>query len=104
MFKETNKHTNNPYLMVYVSREHPARILARTFRGQAAERPQQLGETQVVFAGHSLGVVAAQHRHHGHKRVLDELLHGLGTPSHGGSRAPSASSASNRNKAPASEF
>lgn len=79
-------------------------MLARTFRGQPAERPQQLGETQVVFAAHSLGVVAAQHRHHGHERVLDKLLHRLSTPSHDGTRARSLSSAFNQNKATASEF
>lgn len=68
-------------------------MLARTFRGQPAERPQELGEAQVVFAGHSLGVVAAQHSYHGHERVLDELLHGLSTPSHGVTRARTMSSA-----------
>lgn len=79
-------------------------MLARTFRGQSAERPQQLGETQAVFAAQSLGVVTAQHRHHRHERVLDELLHGLGTPSHGGTRARTLSSAFNRSKPTASEF
>lgn len=79
-------------------------MLARTFRGQPAERPQQLGETQVVLAGHSLGVVAAQHGHHGHERVLDELLYRLSTPSHGGTRARSVSSAFNRNKPTALEL
>lgn len=79
-------------------------MLACTFGSQPTERPQQLRETQIVFACHCLGVVAAQHGHHGHERVLDELLHRLSTPSHGGTRAWSASSALNRNKATALEF
>lgn len=53
-----------------------------TLGRQAAERPQQLGKTQVVFAGHSLGILTAQDGHHRHERVLDELLHGLHALSH----------------------
>lgn len=60
------------------------KISVLTFGGESAERPQELGESQVVLASHSLRFFTAQDGHHRDKRVLDELLHRLKTLGHVG--------------------
>lgn len=58
-------------------KQQRAPLTAPTFRGEAAEGPDQLGEAEVVPAGEPLRLLAAQRGHQGHERVLDELLHRL---------------------------
>uniref|UniRef100_A0A8C3I8U2 Ring finger protein 125 n=1 Tax=Chrysemys picta bellii TaxID=8478 RepID=A0A8C3I8U2_CHRPI len=74
---------------------HP--LPAQTFRGEAAEGLHQLGEAQVVLAGESLRLLAAQRGHQGHERVLDELLHRLHALGH----LPAAGPAPLRSRSPA---
>lgn len=61
---------------------------ALTFGRQSTKRSEQLSETQVVLAGHSLRFFTTQDGHHRDERVLDELLDGLNALRHVGAAAP----------------